>query len=97
MSSAARTLDVTVDQLHRLFSINVYSAILMTQSTIPHMPPGGRVINFSSALSKLGLGEEALYAAAKSAIDALSFCWAQEVGHIIDSQCCRDLRIEIES
>lgn len=51
----------------------------MAQSTIPHMPPGGRVINISSALSKLGFGNEALYGASKAAMDALCFSWAQEV------------------
>jgi NAD(P)-dependent dehydrogenase (short-subunit alcohol dehydrogenase family) len=79
MPCTSLTLDVNDEELHQLFSTNVYSAIFMAQSTIPYMPPGGRVINISSALSKLGFGNEALYGASKAAMDALSFSWAHEV------------------
>ncbi|KUL89730.1 hypothetical protein ZTR_00410 [Talaromyces verruculosus] len=80
MPCTSLTLDVNDEELHQLFSTNVYSAIFTAQSTIPYMPPGGRVINISSALSKLGFGNEALYGASKAAMDALSFSWAHEFG-----------------
>ncbi|GAM33794.1 hypothetical protein TCE0_013r00954 [Talaromyces pinophilus] len=71
MPCTSLTLDVNDEELHQLFSTNVYSAIFMAQSTIPYMPP---------ALSKLGFGNEALYGASKAAMDALSFSWAHEFG-----------------
>lgn len=73
------TVDISSEEVQKIFAINVYTTIFMVQSVIPHMPPGGRIINISSAVSKLGFGNASLYGAAKAAVDALSYAWAQEV------------------
>jgi NAD(P)-dependent dehydrogenase (short-subunit alcohol dehydrogenase family) len=41
------------------------------------MPQGGRIINVGSVASKLGI--EAVYGAAKAAMDALTFSLARDV------------------
>lgn len=73
------TLDVSKASIESMFSVNVFGAILLTQAVIPHMPPGGRIINISSVASKLGLEVAPVYAASKAALDNISYTWAQEV------------------
>lgn len=46
---------------------------------VPHMPPGGRIINISSISSKAGLDATPIYNASKAAVDSLSYTWAKEV------------------
>ena len=43
------------------------------------MPPGGRVINVSSTVARLGLHDLAAYGASKAALDRFTWSWAKEV------------------
>lgn len=55
----------------------------MTQAIVKigKMSKGGRIINISSIVSKMGMSMTGTYTAAKAAADACSACWAQEVSH----------------
>jgi len=70
-----------LDLFRRTFETNVYGTIAVIQAALPHMPaPGGRVINFSSALARRPIPTTAIYSASKGAIDTLSHALARELG-----------------
>ena len=53
----------------------------MTQAVLKlgQMPPGGRIINVGSIVSKMGPSMMGIYASCKAATDALMTTWAMEV------------------
>lgn len=57
----------------------MFGAIYMVQATIPHIRPGGRIINISSISQKVGMIAVPIYSATKAALDSLAFTWAGEV------------------
>lgn len=79
ISQYASTIDHTKEQIEDVFGTNVFGVIYMIQTVIPHMPSGGRIINISSSLAKLGYPMMPVYGASKAALDALSYAWAAEV------------------
>jgi len=70
-----------LDLFRRTFETNVFGTIAVIQAALPHMTaPGGRIINFSSALAKRPIPTTAIYSASKGAIDTLSHALARELG-----------------
>ncbi|RYP50359.1 hypothetical protein DL768_004124 [Monosporascus sp. mg162] len=69
-----------VEQLAKVFQLNVLGPFYMVNSVVPHMPPGGRIINISSTNSKRGNVNISTYAASKAALDNLTWTWAEELG-----------------
>lgn len=51
----------------------------MVQAVIPHIRPGGRIINITSITQKVGMIAVPMYNATKAALDSLAFTWAGEV------------------
>jgi NAD(P)-dependent dehydrogenase (short-subunit alcohol dehydrogenase family) len=68
-----------VESIHKQFSVNVFAAIYVVRAVVPHMPPGGRIVNISSISSKVGLLGIPFYNAAKAALDSLTHTWSGEV------------------
>jgi 3-oxoacyl-[acyl-carrier protein] reductase len=69
------------DFFHRIFDTNVLGTVSVVQATLPHLTaPGGRIINFSSALATRPIPNSSIYAASKAAIEALSHALAKEFG-----------------
>ncbi len=63
------------------FDTNVLGTIAMIQAALPHLPsPGGRIINFSSALATRPIPSVSIYAASKGAVSSLSHALAKEFG-----------------
>lgn len=77
------TLEVGREGIQEVFNINVLGLILCTQAAVPHMPPGGRIINITSVASKMGFDLGPIYGASKAAVDSLSYTWAREVSNYI--------------
>ena len=66
---------------HATFNTNVLGTIAVIQAALPHLPsPGGRIINFSSALASRPIPTTAIYSASKGAINTLSHALAKELG-----------------
>lgn len=66
---------------HATFNTNVLGTIAVIQAALPHLPsPGGRIINFSSALATRPIPNSAIYSASKGAITTLSHALAREFG-----------------
>lgn len=68
-----------VEQLTKVFQLNVLGPFYMVHAVIPYMPRGGRIINISSTNSKRGNVNISSYAASKAALDSLTWTWAGEV------------------
>ena len=72
--------DITEDEFHREFNINVLGTILATKEAVKHFGPnGGSVINISSTASA-GVPTAAIYSGTKGAIDAITRGLAAELG-----------------
>lgn len=82
IGSPHSSLTITKDQIESFFGVNVFGAIYLTQAVVPHMPPGGRIINITSVASKMGLDVLPIYGASKAALDSLTYAWAKEVCNI---------------
>jgi Dehydrogenases with different specificities (related to short-chain alcohol dehydrogenases) len=64
-----------------IFDANVLGTVLVTQAALPHLTsPGGRIINFASALAFRPIPTSSIYAASKAAIVTLTLAFAKELG-----------------
>jgi 3-oxoacyl-[acyl-carrier protein] reductase len=70
--------EITEDQFHRLFNINVLGLLLTTQAAVKHLGEGSSIINIGSSISRLKPAGSAVYTATKSAIDAITGVFAKE-------------------
>jgi 3-oxoacyl-[acyl-carrier protein] reductase len=72
--------EITEEEFHRQFNINVLGTILATKEAVKHFgPKGGSVINISS-IASAGEAEAAIYSGTKGAIDAITRTLAEELG-----------------
>jgi 3-oxoacyl-[acyl-carrier protein] reductase len=73
--------EITEENFHRHFDLNVLGLILATQEAIKHFgPAGGSIVNISSVVSTLSPAGMAVYNATKSAVDGLTRTFAKELG-----------------
>jgi 3-oxoacyl-[acyl-carrier protein] reductase len=72
--------EVTEDQFHRMFNINVLGVLLVTQAAIKHLGEGGSIINIGSGVSRITPPNSAVYTATKGAVDAITGVLAKELG-----------------
>ncbi|KAJ4855723.1 hypothetical protein J3E68DRAFT_449112 [Trichoderma sp. SZMC 28012] len=68
------------EDIQTAFAVSVVGPILLLQEAYPHMPKFSRVINIGSVSSKMGFNPLPIYAAAKAAMDQLTFSLAREIG-----------------
>jgi 3-oxoacyl-[acyl-carrier protein] reductase len=72
--------EITEDEFHQHFNINVLGTILATREAVKHFGPnGGSVINISSTASA-GVPTAAIYSGTKGAVDAITRGLAAELG-----------------
>lgn len=67
------------EDIQTAFAVSVVGPILLLQEAYPNMPKFSRVINIGSVSSKMGFNPLPIYAAAKAAMDQLTFSLAREV------------------
>ena len=74
--------DMAVGSWQWVFDLNVNGTLNFTHSVIPHMIERkyGKIVNFSSIASKVGLAKRSIYSATKGAIDAFTKALAMELG-----------------
>ncbi|KAL7821249.1 hypothetical protein V8C44DRAFT_362815 [Trichoderma aethiopicum] len=77
-ASREPVLTATQESIERTFKTCALGPLYLIQATVPHMPQGGRIVNVGSVASKLGI--EAVYGAAKAAMDALTYSLARDLG-----------------
>jgi NAD(P)-dependent dehydrogenase (short-subunit alcohol dehydrogenase family) len=77
MASFAETTEAQFD---RLFDVHVKGVFFLTQALLPLIADGGRIVNFSSGLTRVSYPGFSAYSAAKGAIEILTLYMAKELG-----------------
>lgn len=76
----ATLADTTEAQFDGLFSVHVKGVFFLVQTLLPLLADGGRIVNFSSGLTRVSYPGFSAYAAAKAAVEMLSLYMARELG-----------------
>ncbi|MFD3919026.1 SDR family NAD(P)-dependent oxidoreductase [Streptomyces sp. NPDC058595] len=71
---------VTIDDFDTVMGTNVRGTFFLTQSLVPLLAQGGRVINVSTSLTRHTSPATSVYSASKAAVEALSRTLAAELG-----------------
>jgi len=70
----------TEAQFDGLINVHFKGVYFLTQSLLKIIADGGRIVNFSSGLTRMSFSGYAAYAAAKGAVEVLSVYMAKELG-----------------
>ncbi|MCQ8279712.1 SDR family oxidoreductase [Acetobacteraceae bacterium KSS8] len=79
-ASSATLADVTEAELDAMFAIHVKAPLLLTQTLLPLMRDGGRIVNLSSGLARFCYPGRIAYGPMKAAVDSLTRYMALELG-----------------
>lgn len=77
MASYAETTEAQFDSL---FDTHVKGVFFLTQALLPVLADGGRIVNFSSGLTRVSFPGFSAYSAAKGAVEILTLYMARELG-----------------
>jgi 3-oxoacyl-[acyl-carrier protein] reductase len=80
VSTGGLLADVSDEDVDYIFGINVFGPLYIASEAAKRLPPGGRVINFSSSVARYPLAGAGLYSAAKKAVESFTESWARELG-----------------
>jgi len=72
--------DITEEQFHKHFNVNVLGLLLTTQAAAKHLGEGASIINIGSIVSRVTPPGSAVYTASKGAVDAITGVLARELG-----------------
>lgn len=72
--------DIDEAEFDRLFTINVKGTFFACQQAARRFSDGGRIINISSAVTRMMLPAYSIYAASKGAVDQITRVLAKELG-----------------
>lgn len=72
--------ETTEAQFDGLFDVHVKGVFFLVQALLPLIADGGRIVNFSTGLTRFSSPGFAAYAAAKGAVEVLTRYMAQELG-----------------
>lgn len=67
-------------QFDGLFAVHVKGVFFLVQALLPLLADGGRIVNFSSGLTRVSYPGFAAYSAAKAAVEMLTVYMAREFG-----------------
>lgn len=76
----ANFVDTTVEQFDLLMNIHLKGPFFLTQTLLPLLADGGRILNVSSGLTRFSLPGYGAYAAMKGAMEVLTRYQAKELG-----------------
>ncbi|HZF39121.1 MAG TPA: glucose 1-dehydrogenase [Blastocatellia bacterium] len=72
--------EITEDQFHRMFNINVLGLLLTTRAAVKRLGEGGSIINVGSIASRITLPNSSVYSGTKGAVDVITGVLARELG-----------------
>lgn len=72
--------ETTEAQFDAIFDVHVKGVFFLTQALLPVIADGGRIVNYSSGLTRISFPGFSAYSAAKGAIEVLSIYMAKELG-----------------
>ncbi len=70
--------ETTEEQFDGLFNVHVKGVFFLTQALLPLLIDGGRIVNFSSGLTRVSNPGFSAYSAAKGAVEILTLYMAKE-------------------
>lgn len=76
----ATVQETTADTFDRLFQVHLKGTFFLTQTLLPLIADGGRILNVSSGLTRFAVPGYAAYAAMKGGIEVLTRYLAKELG-----------------
>ncbi len=76
----ASIIDTTEAQFDRLVDVHFKGVFFLTQTLLPLLEDGGRIVNLSSGLTRVSYPGFAAYSAVKGAVEVLSVYLAKELG-----------------
>jgi NAD(P)-dependent dehydrogenase (short-subunit alcohol dehydrogenase family) len=79
-SHHAPITDVTEADFDALFRVHVKSVFFLTQAVLPLIADGGRIVNISSALTRVAYPGSTAYASMKGAVEVMTRYMAKELG-----------------
>jgi 3-oxoacyl-[acyl-carrier protein] reductase len=71
---------VTEEEFHRQYNINVLGLLLVTQAAVKHLGEGGTIINIGSVVSRVTPPGSSVYTGTKGAVAAITGVLARELG-----------------
>ncbi|WP_420038194.1 SDR family oxidoreductase (plasmid) [Streptomyces sp. cg28] len=80
VSGSARIEEVTPELFDRIFAVNTKSLVFVAQQAVKRIHDGGRIINVSSAATRLAYPESLVYSMSKGAVDTFTLALAKEMG-----------------
>ncbi|WP_058834439.1 SDR family oxidoreductase [Luteimonas abyssi] len=76
----ASIIDTTEAQFDRLVDVHFKGVFFLTQTLLPLLEDGGRIVNLSSGLTRVSYPGFSAYSAVKGAVEVLSVYLAKELG-----------------
>jgi len=72
--------NVTEEDFHKQFNVNVLGLLLTTQAALKHLGEGSSIINIGSVVTRITPPGSAVYTASKGAVDAITGVLSRELG-----------------
>src|SRR6266853_17052 len=72
--------NITEEDFHKHFNINVLGLLLTTQAAVKHLGEGSSIINIGSVVTRITPPGSAVYTGTKGAVDAITGVLARELG-----------------
>lgn len=72
--------DTTEEQFDKLVDVHFKGVFFLTQTLLPLLADGGRIVNLSSGLTRVSAPGWSAYSAVKGAVEVLSLYMAKELG-----------------
>jgi NAD(P)-dependent dehydrogenase (short-subunit alcohol dehydrogenase family) len=73
-------VEMTEPQFDEMVNVGFKGVYFLTQKLLPLMNDGGRIVNISSGLARVAMGNSSAYGAVKGAIEVLTRYLAKELG-----------------
>ncbi|WP_406340523.1 SDR family NAD(P)-dependent oxidoreductase [Streptomyces sp. NBC_01578] len=71
--------EVSAEQIDEIFAVNAKAPFLLIQRALGLIPDGGRIVNISSAVTRMAMPPQVVYAMSKGALDQLTLHFARHL------------------
>ncbi|MFJ9712690.1 SDR family NAD(P)-dependent oxidoreductase [Streptomyces sp. NPDC101234] len=71
--------EVSAEQIDEIFAVNAKAPFLLVQRALGLVPDGGRIVNISSAVTRMAMPPQVVYAMSKGALDQLTLHFARHL------------------
>jgi 3-oxoacyl-[acyl-carrier protein] reductase len=72
--------EITEENFHQQFGVNVLGPLLVARAAVKHLGAGASIINIGSGVSRLTPANTAVYSGTKGALDAITGVLSRELG-----------------